>query len=322
MLKYIIKRLLYMIPVLLGIIVFVFVLKVVTPGDPTTALLPGSAPVEEREALREELGLNDPILVQFGNYVWGIVTRLDFGTSYLTKLPVAQELFTRLPKTIAIGLLSILVSQLLGNPLGILAAVRQNSWVDSVIVFFTMLGSSLPNFWLALMLISLFSVKLGWVPSMYDGTWKSWILPVICASFGSIAATTRGVRTFMLETIRQDYIKTARAKGASEFDVIVKHGFRSALIPVMGGLGTAFGMLLGGSLIVETVFAFPGVGKLVTESVTARNWPVVQGGTIIMSAWTILINLIVDILYTVVDPRMKTTFVKAKQKKAPAREAA
>lgn len=322
MLKYIMKRLLYMIPVLLGIIVFVFVLKVVTPGDPTASLLPGSAPIEEREALREELGLNDPILVQFGKYVWGIVTRLDFGISYMTKQPVAHELFIRLPKTIGIGLLSIVISQVIATPLGILAAVKQNTWVDSSIVFFTMLGSSLPNFWLALMLITLFCVKLSWLPSMYDSTWQSWILPVVCASFGSIAATARGVRTFMLETIRQDYIKTARAKGASEFDVIVKHGFRSALIPVMGGLGTAFGMLLGGSLIVETVFAFPGVGKLITESVTARNWPVVQGGTIIMSAWTILINLVVDILYTVVDPRMKTTFVKQKQKKTIDRKAA
>ena len=322
MLRYSLKRLLYMIPVLFGIIVFVFILRVVTPGDPTTSLLPPTATPEQRDELREELGLNDPILVQFGNYVWGIVSRLDFGTSYSTKQPVSQELFSRFPKTIAMGLMCLVIGQIVSNPLGILAAVKQNTWVDGVIVFFTMLGSSLPNFWLALMMITLFSVKLGWLPSMYNGSASSWIMPVICASFGAIAATARGVRTFMLEIIRQDYIKTARAKGASEISVIIKHGFKNALIPVVGGLGGALGGLLGGQLIVETVFAFPGVGKLVVDSVTSRNWPVVQGGTIIMSAYSILINLLVDIMYTVVDPRMKTTFVKAKAKKAPAKNAA
>ena len=157
---------------------------------------------------------------------------------------------------------------------------------------------------------------------MYNGTAASWIMPVICASFGAISATARGVRTFMLEVIRQDYIRTAKAKGASELSVIIKHAYKNALIPVVSGLGSALGGLLGGSLIVETVFAFPGVGKLVTESVTSRNWPVVQGGTIIMSAYAILINLIVDIMYTVVDPRMKTTFVKQKTKKTlPSKQA-
>ena len=315
MLKYILKRLLYMIPVLFGIIVFVFVLKVVTPGDPVDSLLPATATVEEKQELREQLGLDQPILVQFGNYIWGLVTRLDLGKSYTTRLPVTQELFSRFPKTIVIGLASLLVGQIIANPLGILAAVKQNTWVDSIIVFFTMVGSALPNFWLALMLITLFSVKLGWLPSMYDGTFASWIMPVICASFGAIAATARGVRTTMLEVIRQDYIRTARAKGASEVSVILNHGFRNTAIPVVAGMGSALGMLLGGSLIVESVFAVPGVGKFITDATTARNWPIVQGGTIILSAYNMLINLLVDVMYTVVDPRMKTTFVKSKQKK-------
>ena len=311
-----------MIPVLFGIIVFVFILKVVTPGDPTVEILGATATQEQREALRDELGLNDPILVQFGNYILNVVTKLDFGISYTTKQPVSRELFSRFPKTVTLGLICLVIGQLVSNPLGIIAAVKQNTVVDGVIVFFTMLGSSLPNFWLALMMITLFSVKLGWLPSMYDGTVKGWLMPVICASFGAIAATARGVRTFMLEIIRQDYIKTARAKGATEFSVIMKHGFKNALIPVVAGLGGALGGLLGGSLIVESVFAFPGVGKLVTDSVVSRNWPVVQGGTIIMSAYTILINLIVDIMFTVVDPRMKTTFVKPKARKSPANKAA
>ena len=290
-------------------------LKVITPGDPVDLILPATASIAEKEAMRESLGLNDPILVQFVKYIWGIVTRLNLGTSYVTNLPVTQELFSRFPKTIVIGLAALVVSQLIANPLGILAAVKQNTWVDSIIVFFTMVGSALPNFWLALMMISLFSVKLGVLPSMYNGTGLSWVMPIICASFGSIAATARGVRTTMLEVIRQDYIRTARAKGASEVTIILHHGFRNTLIPVVAGIGSALGMLMGGSLIVESVFAVPGVGKFITDAINARNWPVVQGGTIIFSAYNILVNLCVDIMYTVVDPRMKTTFVKNKQHK-------
>lgn len=292
-----------------------FVLKVITPGDPVDLILPATASVEEKEAVRESLGLNDPIIVQFGNYIWGIVTRLDLGNSYTTNLPVTQELFSRFPKTIVIGLAALIVSQLIANPLGILAAVKQNTWVDNLIVFFTMVGSALPNFWLALMMISVFSVKLGWLPSMYNGSLSSWVMPVICASFGSIAATARGVRTTMLEVIRQDYIRTARAKGASETTVILRHGYRNTMIPVVAGIGSALGMLMGGSLIVESVFAVPGVGKFITDAINSRNWPIVQGGTIILSAYNILVNLGVDIMYTVVDPRMKTTFVKNKQRK-------
>lgn len=322
MAKYILKRLLYMIPVLFGVIVFVFVLKVITPGDPVDLILPATASVAEKEAVRESLGLNDPIIVQFGNYIWGIVTRMDLGKSYVTNLPVTQELFSRFPKTIVIGLAALVVSQLIANPLGILAAVKQNTWIDNLIVFFTMVGSALPNFWLALMMISIFSVKMGVLPSMYNGSLSSWVMPVICASFGSIAATARGVRTTMLEVIRQDYIRTARAKGASETTVILHHGYRNTMIPVVAGIGSALGMLMGGSLIVESVFAVPGVGKFITDAINSRNWPIVQGGTIILSAYNILVNLGVDIMYTVVDPRMKTTFVKNKQRKQKTAEKA
>jgi peptide/nickel transport system permease protein len=297
-----------------GVLVLVFLMKLVMPGDPVTELLPLTATQEDRDALREELGLNDPIAVQFADYVWGIISRGDLGTSYKTKQPIMDELMQRFPITILLGLLSLIIGQIIANPLGLLAAVKQYSWMDSLIILFTIVGASLPNFWLALMMIMVFSVNLKWLPSMYNGTAASLIMPVIVSSFGAIAATTRGVRTSMLEMIREDYVRTARAKGQKELIVITRHAFRNALVPVVAGIGSALGLLLGGTLIVETVFAVPGVGKYVADAVTQRNFPAVQGGVVILSFAYTIINIIVDVAYTIVDPRLKTTFITQKQK--------
>lgn len=315
MLSYIIKRILYIIPVMLGVLVLVFLMKIVMPGDPVTQLLPPSATEEQREALREELGLNDALIKQFGDYAWGIVSRGDLGTSYKSKQPVMTELMQRLPRTLIIGVVALLISQVIATPLGILAAVKQYSWVDNLIVFFTIVGASLPSFWLALMMIMFFAVRLGWLPAMYNGTVLGYIMPVIVVSFGSISATARGVRTSMLEMIRQDYVRTARSKGQKESIVIMNHAFRNALIPVIAGIGSALGMLLGGSLIVETVFAVPGIGKYVTDAVSQRNFPAVQGGIVLLAFIYAIINIVVDIGYTVVDPRLKTTFITIKKKR-------
>ncbi len=315
MLRYVLKRILYIIPVMFGVLVLVFLMKLVMPGDPVSQLLPASATLEQRDALRDELGLNDPIIKQFGDYVWGIISRGDLGTSYKSKQPVMTELLQRFPRTLIIGVVALLISQVIATPLGILAAVKQYSWVDNLIVFFTIVGASLPSFWLALMMIMLFSVDLGWFPAMYNGSIAGLIMPVVVVSFGSISATARGVRTSMLEMIRQDYVRTARAKGQKESIVILNHAFRNALIPVIAGIGSALGMLLGGSLIVETVFAVPGIGKYVTDAVSQRNFPAVQGGIVILSFVYTIINILVDIGYTVVDPRLKTTFITAKKRK-------
>jgi len=301
-----------------GVLVLVFLMKIVMPGDPVTELLPASASLEQKEALRDELGLNDPIAKQFVDYVWGIISRGDLGTSYKTKQPIATELMQRFPHTAAIGLSALLISQIIATPLGILAAVKQYSWVDNLIVVFTIVGASLPSFWLALMMIMWFSVDLGWLPAMYNGTLSGLVMPIISVAFGSIAATARGVRTSMLEMIRQDYVRTARAKGQKESIVITNHAFRNALVPVVAGIGSALGALLGGSLIVETVFAVPGIGKYVTDAVTQRNYPALQGGIVFLALMYTIINIVVDILYTVVDPRLKTTFVTAKKRKTKA----
>lgn len=315
MLRYVIKRILYIIPVMFGVVVLVFIMKAVTPGDPVVSLLPGTATEEMKEELREELGLNDPLLMQFCQYVVGIVTEGDLGTSYKTRQPVIGEIATRLPNTIIIAVWAMFIAQIIATPLGIWAAVKQNSLADSIIVVFTMVGASVPNFWLALMLIQWFAVDLHWLPSMYDGTFKSWILPIISVTFGSVAATVRGVRTNMLEIIRQDYIKTARAKGQKETTVIVKHAFRNTLIPVIAGIGSGLGGMLGGAVIVETVFAVPGVGKYISDAVTARDFPALQGGIVIIALICCVINIIVDVLYTVADPRLKTTLIKPSRKK-------
>lgn len=312
--RYLLKRILYLIPVMFGVMVLVFILKAVTPGDPTYELLPATATEEDREALREELHLNDPLPLQFVNYLTDVL-RGNLGTSYKTKQPVAAELMQRLPKTFFVAIVAMIIGQIIANPLGILAAVKQNTWIDSLIVFLSMVGASLPNFWLALMLIQVFSVNWHWLPSKYDGTALGWVLPIAVVAITSIAATVRGVRTNMLEVIRQDYIRTARAKGQKESVVIMHHGFRNTLIPVITGLGSGLGAQLGGALIVETVFSVPGIGKYVADAVTQRNYPALQGGILVLAFLYSIINIVVDIGYTIVDPRLKTNLVSAKKKK-------
>ena len=322
MVKYIIKRFLYLIPVLLGVIVILFIMKMFMPGDPTTDLLPASASEEQREELREELGLNDPALQQFWDYLWGIVSRFDLGMSYKTRQPVTTEILQRLPNTLIVAVLSIFVSQIIATPLGIVAAVKQNSWIDSVIVFLSMVGASIPNFWLGLMMIVWFSIDLGWLPSMYNGTPISLVLPVLAVAINSISATVRGVRTNMLEVIRQDYIRTARAKGQKESVVIVKHGFRNCLIPTIAGLGNALGGQLGGALIIETVFSVAGIGKYVADAVTQRNYPALLGGVFVIAILYSIINIFVDVFYTVADPRLKSNLITTKKKKSNKQTAA
>ena len=322
MTKYILKRILYIIPVMFGVIVVVFLMKAATPGDPVLELLPATATEEQKDAMREELGLNDPLPIQFVDYVVGIVTRGDLGTSYKTKQPVMTEILQRLPNTLIVAVLAMALSQVIATPLGILAAVKQNTWIDNLIVFFTMVGASLPTFWLALMLIDLFSVRLHLVPSMYNGTVAGWVLPIIVVSFGAISQTAKGVRTNMLEIIRQDYIRTARAKGQKESIVIFTHGFGNTLIPVIAGIGSGLSGQLGGALIVETVFAIPGVGKYVADAVTARNFPAVQGGVIVLAFICTIISILVDVMYTVADPRLKTNLMAPAKKKKSSKAAA
>lgn len=306
--KYIFKRLLMMIPVLFGVLLIVFILNHITPGDPARQLVGDSASLADVEAMREELGLNKPLYKQFGSYVWSLVIRGDLGTSYQSKQPVAKEIMQRFPTTILLAVVSVILSVGIGIPTGILSAIRQYSWIDKLSRALALLGVSMPNFWQGLMNILLFSVYLGWLPASGFYGWQYWILPAVTIGTSSAATITRMTRSSMLEVIRQDYIRTARAKGQSERVITIHHALKNALIPIITIIGIQFGGLLGGAVLTETVFAIPGLGKFMVDAIKARNYPVVQGGVLILAFVFSFVNLIIDILYAFVDPRIKSQY--------------
>lgn len=307
MIKYTIKRLFMMIPVILGVMIIVFFFQSVSDVDPTIMLLGSGAKEEAREALRDELGLNDPIVVQFGRYVWNFFTKGDLGTSFKTKLPVTHELMVCFPVTLKLAFISVIVGVLLGIPLGAWSAVKQYSLADSSIVTFSVLVEAVPGFWLALLLISTFAVKLGWVPTSGLETWKGWILPSIVVSCGSVGTIIRVTRSSMLETIRQDYIRMAKAKGQTEMKIIMSHVLRNSMIPILAAIGNNLGIQLGGALVTESIFAMPGIGKYAVDAINSRNYPAVLGSVVILAITFSLVNLIIDLSYAYVDPKLRTT---------------
>ena len=323
MLKFIAKRLLVMIPVLIGVTFIIFSMMYITDGDPARMMLGDLATDEEVEALREEMGLNDSFFTQYFNYL-GDLLHGDLGTSYATKQPVAAVVAARLPATIKLAFLSCLFAIVVGVSIGIISAVRQYSVVDSIARVVSLLGISLPNFWLALLLMLLFSVKLGWLPAsgLYGPAY--YIMPMISISAVSIATFARTTRSSMLEVIRQDYIRTARAKGQNEWVIVFRHALKNALIPIITIVGVQFATALGGAVVNEQVFAIPGLGKLMVDSIKSRDFPVVQGGVLIIAFMFSILNLLIDLLYAFVDPRIKSQYMKGnknKKKLAPAKSA-
>ncbi len=305
--KYILKRIVYLIPVLIGVTFLVFMILSLAPGDPALTILGPQASTESVEQLREELGLNDPVIVQYGRYMYHLVQG-DFGTSYRSKISVTDEIKQRIPTTVKLSLIAILIAVVLSIPLGIIAAVKQNTWVDGLSMFIALLGVSIPVFWLGLMLQLLFSLRLGWLPSSGAATWKSFILPGISLGFLSMASIARITRSSMLEVIRQDYIRTARSKGLPYKYVIKKHALQNALIPTITVAGLQIGSLLAGSVLTESVFGLPGIGRLMIDSITGRDIPMVLGCIIVFTVAFSIVNLIVDILYAFVDPRIKAQY--------------
>ncbi|CBK76695.1 ABC-type dipeptide/oligopeptide/nickel transport systems, permease components [[Clostridium] cf. saccharolyticum K10] len=307
MVKYVIKRLLALIPVVIGVTFLVFMIMQLAPGDAAKLILGESATQEQVEELREEMGLNDPAIIQYGRYMVNFVQG-DLGTSYSTKRPVAEEVFSRFPYTLNLSIVAGVISIILAIPLGILAAVKQNTWFDNISMIVSLIGVSMPIFWLALLLVLCFSLKLGWFPVQGAESWKSYILPAISLGFMNMAAIARTTRSSMLETIRQDYIRTARAKGVSKRQVIMKHAFKNALIPTITVCGIQLGQLLGGSVLTETVFAWPGIGRLLVQSINARDVPMVLGCIIVMTVCFSVVNLLIDLLYGFVDPRIRSMY--------------
>ncbi len=307
MLKFIGKRILMLIPVLLGVSLIVFTLMQLTPGDPAQIILGAQASVEDIENLRQEMGLNDPLVVQFGRFLAGVVT-LDFGSSLKDGMPVLDKLMEALPYTAQLTFAAILIAVLIGIPVGIISATKQYSIFDRVSTVLAMAGFSTPNFWLSIMLILVFSVNLRWLPVSGSGDLLHLVLPAIALGTQSAAIITRMTRSSMLEVLNQDYIRTARAKGLGSRAVVLKHALKNALIPIITVIGLQIGLMFGGAILTETVFAWPGVGRLMIDSIRAKDTPVVQGGVIFTASIFVFVNLIVDILYAYVDPRVKEQY--------------
>ncbi len=297
-----------MIPVMLGVSLIVFSLLYFTPGDPVRNKLGTNASPEEVRKLREKMGLNDPFVVQYGRYLKGIVFHGSLGESYITGDPVVTEIGSRVGATVKLAFLSTLVAILIGIPLGIISAIKQYSVFDHITMVFALIGLSMPVFWLGLLMILLFSVKLGWFPSSGFSGFKHMVLPALALGSQSIAVLTRMTRSSMLETIRHDYIRTARAKGQREKKVIFRHALGNSLIPVITVVGIQFGQLMGGAVMTEIIFSIPGIGRLMIDSIKLRNAPVVLGCVLFVAVTFAIVNLIVDILYTYVDPRIKTQY--------------
>jgi peptide/nickel transport system permease protein len=312
MLIYIAKRLLLMIPVLLGVTFIVFFIMNLTPGDPAALILGDQATAEALAQTREELGLNDPLLVRYFNYIKNMC-RGDMGISYRNKISVWPQVWDKFPNTCILAFAGIIVALIIGIPVGILSAKKQYTLADNVSVVLSLVGVSMPNFWLGLLLSLLFALKLGWLPSQGMGVGlipllRSIVLPAITLGTGVAATVVRMTRSSMLEVIRQDYILIARSKGISEKEVTRKHMFKNALIPIITAVGLQFGHLLGGAMLTETVFSWPGLGRLMVDSITRKDIPMVLGAVVFMAIMFSIVNLVVDIIYGFVDPRIKSQY--------------
>lgn len=312
--RYIVKRLLWMIPIILCVAILVFTLMNFCPGDPAAIVLGSSATEEDLNLMREEMGLNRPFLIRLGTYLRDAFLRFDLGKSYLTKVSISDSIKEYLPRTMLLTIITMLISVGLGLPLGITAATHQGKWQDTTCMVLALIGVSIPSFWLALLLILLFSVKLGWLPAMGIGGLQYYILPAISGSLAGVASLARQTRSSMLDVIRADYITTARAKGVSERKVITKHALKNALIPIITIIGTQFGKQLGGTMVIETIFGIPGMGRFIITGVNQRDYPVVQSGSIFLAIVFSLCMLAVDLMYAAVDPRIKAQYAKGGKK--------
>ncbi len=313
--KYILNRILMMLPVLLGVSLVVFSMMYFTPGDPARLILGETASETEVRELREEMGLNDPFLLQYGRYLKKAVFEGDLGTSYVTGRPVITEIVARFPTTMLLAVLSVCISVMIGIPTGIISATRQYSIFDNLAMILALVGVSMPNFWQGLVLIIVFSLHLGWLPASGFYGPAYWILPALTIGTSTAATITRMTRSSMLEVIRQDYIRTARAKGQTELVVILKHALKNALIPIITVIGLQLGRGLGGAILTESIFSIPGLGKLMVDSIKARNYPVVQGGVLFIAVMFSFINLLVDVLYAYADPRIKSQYKRGRKKR-------
>lgn len=307
MIKYIVKRILMMVPTLIFVVLFVFLILSATPSNPGRMILGPTASEQQVEAINREFGLHKSVPQRFVEYT-GNLLQGDFGISYKSQAPVTSILLPKFPRTMQIAIWAVLISALIGIPLGILSAVKQYSLADSATTVFAMLFASIPSFWLGLMAMLLFSLVLGWLPTSGVGTWKHLVMPVGTLALPIAAYLSRITRTTMLETINEDYVRTAKSKGASRPRQIWLHALRNALLPIISQIGMSFASLLGGALITEVVFGIPGFANEILAAIKIKDVPVVMGATIFLCLVFMIVMLIVDILYAFIDPRIKAAY--------------
>ena len=315
MLRFIGKRLLILIPTLLALTIVVQLFIIITPGDPARMMGGTQASEEELEALREEMGLNDPFLVRYWNYMKSIF-KGDFGISYRTKAPVMREIMKRFPYTLLLVFVSMALALLMGIPTGIYAATHQYTWKDNLSIFLSLFCVSMPAFWFALLLIKYLCVKWRLLPVAGVDTWKGWILPCFTTALCYAASIARQMRSNMLEVIRQDYITTARAKGQTERKVLYSHALQNAIIPIIMTVGSTFGMAMGGSLVTEVIFGIPGLGSYTIDALNSRDYPVIQTNVLFLSALFCIILLLTDVAFAIADPKIRALYIgKGRRKK-------
>lgn len=308
--RYFIRRLLLIIPILLGVSLIVFFIMSLTPGDPATIILGTSAGQNAIDALNHSLGYDRPFLERYARYIFDLLTKLDMGKSYRSQMPVVSIIATRAPISVRIAFNGMLCACIIGIPLGVLSAVKQYSALDTLSTTTAMFFAAVPSFWLGMMLIFIFSLKLGWLPSNGIDSWRNFVLPMFAIGLPFAAHQLRFTRSSMLEAVRQDYVRTARAKGASERTVIWEHALKNALLPIITVTGINFGGLLGGAMITETVFSIPGLGMLLVSAIETKDIPVVMGATLFLATFFCLIMVCVDLLYALVDPRIKAKYAR------------
>jgi len=313
---YLLKRLLLIVPTLLGVAALVFVIMRVIPGDVTLLILGGdqTGRVDRQQiaALRAQLGLDQPLIVQFGHWLWGVV-RFDFGNSLWTGRPVTEELLIRLPLSLELAFLATMVSVLIAIPLGMLAAARQDTWVDYVVRVVSIGGLAIPSFWVGILIILILVINFGWGPPLeFTPPWvdpwanfQQMVWPVVTVGYRYAAVTTRMTRSTLLEVMRDDYIRTAWAKGLAERTIVIRHALKNAMLPVMALIGTEFAFLIGGLVVTETVFTLNGVGRFVVDAVAHRDYPVVQALVFVIAGSFVIVNLLVDLTYAWFDPRIR-----------------
>lgn len=313
--RYIFKRILWLFVIMFCVAVLIFTVMYFVPGDPVEIMLGDTATAQDVYKYREQMGLNDPYIIQLGRFLYNSFLRFDFGTSYSLKTPVMTEFMSRLPRTMMLGYSCLILSALIGIPFGVTAAMKRGSLWDKGLMLFTTVGISIPGFWLALLLVMLFTLKLGLLPPFGIDNWKCWIMPIIAGSLGGIAQISRQTRSAVLETMRADFVTTARAKGLKENIVIYKHMLPNAMIPIINIIGQQFAGAIAGTVVIEQVFSFPGIGLFMTAGITARDYPVVRACVLILAVFSAIIMLFVDIVYAQLDPRIKAQYMRQGSKK-------